>query len=272
MRRLVWAACAAALGLGFAAPDAALAQAYPTKSVRMIVPFPPGGATDVIARLVSQKLHEIWGQPVVLDYKPGAGTVIGTDDRREGAGGRLHDGHRDHGACAESQPAPEHALRHAQGPRRRIDGLGLPYRDRRDQGPRSEHRARADRARQEEPRQAELRLSRHRYRDAPRRRTAQHDGRDQHRPRALSRRSARLSRHHQRPGRAADRPDLRLDAEHRGEPGQADRDHQPAARAERPEHPDRGRDACPASTCRASPGWSCRAPRRATSSTRSTPP
>jgi tripartite-type tricarboxylate transporter receptor subunit TctC len=43
------------------------------------VPFPPGGATDVIARLVSQKLHEIWGQPVVIEYKPGAGTVVGTD-------------------------------------------------------------------------------------------------------------------------------------------------------------------------------------------------
>jgi tripartite-type tricarboxylate transporter receptor subunit TctC len=69
-------ACAAALALG---AGGAVAQTYPNKTVRLIVPFPPGGATDVIARLVSQKLHEIWGQPVVLDYKPGAGTVIGTD-------------------------------------------------------------------------------------------------------------------------------------------------------------------------------------------------
>ena len=65
--------------LGLLAAPAANAQTYPTKSVRMIVPFPPGGATDIIARLLSQKLHEIWGQPVVLDYKPGGGTVIGTD-------------------------------------------------------------------------------------------------------------------------------------------------------------------------------------------------
>jgi tripartite-type tricarboxylate transporter receptor subunit TctC len=79
MRRLVRTAACAVLCLGLAAPEAALAQAYPTKSVRMIVPFPAGGATDVIARLLSQKLHEIWGQPVVLDYKPGAGTVVGTD-------------------------------------------------------------------------------------------------------------------------------------------------------------------------------------------------
>jgi tripartite-type tricarboxylate transporter receptor subunit TctC len=78
MGSLVRAVCAV-LCLGLAAPAAALAQDYPTKSVRMIVPFPPGGATDVIARLVSQKLHEIWGQPVVIEYKPGAGTVVGTD-------------------------------------------------------------------------------------------------------------------------------------------------------------------------------------------------
>jgi tripartite-type tricarboxylate transporter receptor subunit TctC len=77
MKGLLRAACAAAcIGL---VPAAALAQSYPTKTVRMVVPFPPGGATDVIARLVSQKLNEIWGQPVVLDYKPGAGTVVGTD-------------------------------------------------------------------------------------------------------------------------------------------------------------------------------------------------
>ncbi|MBL8379566.1 MAG: tripartite tricarboxylate transporter substrate binding protein [Burkholderiales bacterium] len=53
--------------------------AYPNRPVRLVVPFGAGGATDIIARLVSQKLTELWGQSVVVDYKPGAGTVLGTD-------------------------------------------------------------------------------------------------------------------------------------------------------------------------------------------------
>jgi tripartite-type tricarboxylate transporter receptor subunit TctC len=57
----------------------ALAQEFPRGPVRIIVPFPPGGPTDTIARLISQKLQLLWSQPVVIDYKPGAGTVIGTD-------------------------------------------------------------------------------------------------------------------------------------------------------------------------------------------------
>jgi len=58
---------------------AALAQAYPTKSIRLIVPFPAGGATDLFARTVSQKLGERLGQSVVVDNKPGAGGTLGAD-------------------------------------------------------------------------------------------------------------------------------------------------------------------------------------------------
>jgi tripartite-type tricarboxylate transporter receptor subunit TctC len=56
---------------------AALAQDFPKAPVRMIVPFPPGGPTDMMARGVSQKLQEFWGQNVILEYRAGAGTLIG---------------------------------------------------------------------------------------------------------------------------------------------------------------------------------------------------
>ena len=54
-------------------------QAYPAKPVRIIVPFPPGGATDIVTRIVAQKLNEIWGQTIVVDNRGGAGGNIGAE-------------------------------------------------------------------------------------------------------------------------------------------------------------------------------------------------
>src|SRR5436190_4591867 len=57
----------------------ALGQQYPAKPLRFIVPFPPGGGVDIVARAVGEKLSPRLGQPIVIENKPGAGTTIGTD-------------------------------------------------------------------------------------------------------------------------------------------------------------------------------------------------
>jgi tripartite-type tricarboxylate transporter receptor subunit TctC len=56
----------------------AQAQTYPAKPIRLIVPYPPGGGNDTIARLLSAKINESWGQQLIVDNRPGAGTTIGT--------------------------------------------------------------------------------------------------------------------------------------------------------------------------------------------------
>jgi len=57
----------------------AMGADFPSKTVRLVVPFPPGGATDALARLMAEKLSDKWKQPVIVDNKPGANTAIGTD-------------------------------------------------------------------------------------------------------------------------------------------------------------------------------------------------
>src|SRR5688572_5905427 len=68
-------AIASAQALGAEAP----ATGYPTKPIRMIVPFAAGGGTDLIARITAQKLTEAWGQQVIVDNRPGAGGTVGTE-------------------------------------------------------------------------------------------------------------------------------------------------------------------------------------------------
>jgi len=73
------AAFALATAAGWPALAAAQAPGWPGKPVRLVVPFAPGGPTDTVARLLAEKMQAVWGQPVVPDYKPGAGTVLGTN-------------------------------------------------------------------------------------------------------------------------------------------------------------------------------------------------
>ena len=62
-----------AAGQSFAQPS------YPNKPIRFILPYPPGGSTDTFSRIITQKLSESLGQPVVVDNRPGGNTIIGTE-------------------------------------------------------------------------------------------------------------------------------------------------------------------------------------------------
>jgi tripartite-type tricarboxylate transporter receptor subunit TctC len=74
IRRFAFGAAALALSA-----SAAFAQAWPAKPVTLIVPFPPGGTTDVLARALGERLQQALGQPVIIESKPGAGATLGAD-------------------------------------------------------------------------------------------------------------------------------------------------------------------------------------------------
>jgi tripartite-type tricarboxylate transporter receptor subunit TctC len=81
MRAVLKAVAAAALAMALAP---AHAQQYPTKPVRVIVPFAPGGGSDILARQILPKLNEYLGQPFVVDNRGGAGGLVGTEIAAKG--------------------------------------------------------------------------------------------------------------------------------------------------------------------------------------------
>src|SRR4030081_875396 len=74
--RLIALALLSGLAMGSAAAQER-ADVFPTPAIKIVVPFPAGGPSDVLARVIGQKMSEDWGQPVVIENRPGANTIIG---------------------------------------------------------------------------------------------------------------------------------------------------------------------------------------------------
>ena len=179
---------------------AAHAQQYPTKPIRIVVPFPPGGFSDVFARVIGTRMTESWGQQVIIDNRTGAGGNIGHGDRRQGAARRLHAGERhDRHARHQRDALQQAALRPGAG----LHGRRVRRRSRRAAGRPSvaagEDREGHHRARQSSARPAHIRIGRRGNDRAPRRRSFQDDGESRHHARALQRQRSRHDRPHVRP-------------------------------------------------------------------------
>jgi len=82
---LVGAFACAPLSGGAAAQEKSDAASYPNRPIRIIVPFPAGGPSDIVARVIGQKMSEDWGQPVVVENRPGANTLIGAQAAKAAA-------------------------------------------------------------------------------------------------------------------------------------------------------------------------------------------
>lgn len=78
-RTTVFTLAPAALVVAAGLSASCRAQAYPARPIRIVVPYPPGSGTDIVARLLAQKISENWGQQVIVDNKPGAGAIVGVE-------------------------------------------------------------------------------------------------------------------------------------------------------------------------------------------------
>ena len=173
MNRMLTMAAACVLAAGLAAPAAA--QDYPTQTIKIISSFGAGGGSDIIARILAQRMQEKLGQNVIVENRPGAGGVLGNEAGRQRAQGRLHARRPDRRPDHRLGHHQEHALRRGRRVR-----LGRADRDR---GP--VHRGAAGlplqghqvagRVRQGQSRQDRVRQPGIRRHAAPRRRTVQAD-------------------------------------------------------------------------------------------------
>ena len=98
-------------------PALAAAQDFPTKPIKLIVPFPAGGPNDIIARIVGQRMSELTKQPVIIDNRGGAGGALGTDAVAKAAPDGYTIGIVNCGALAINQSMEKVAVRDAEGSR-----------------------------------------------------------------------------------------------------------------------------------------------------------
>ena len=199
----------------------AAGQAFPTKTVRLILPFPPGGPSDILGRALAQKLTEQMGQQVIADNRPGAGGNLGLELTAKAP----PDGYTMVLSLAADLDQPvallEAQLRSAEGPRADLAGRANPERRARASFGAGEKPEGAGAGRAREPRQAQLRLRRRRHDDAPRARAFHEHDQDEDGARAVQRLGSRADRPDQRPGRRA----------HHGGAGGAGAGRRPARRA-----------------------------------------
>ena len=216
-----------------ALPALAAAQEFPTKPIKLIVPFPPGGPNDIIARVVGQRMSELIKQPVVIDNRGGQGGVLGTDAVAKAAPDGYTIGIVSASALVINPSMEKVAYDVAEGFRAgHAGGDRAGNAGGREQRARQEH-GRAGRARQGAARQAQFRLRRRRRPAASCRRIVQAHRQDRHRARALSRRGARDQRS-ARPAGADGVPRPAGDAAaDQGRHAAADRARRAAARADR---------------------------------------